>query len=110
MHVQFNHCGQLQKVALIGSSRPRGRLHCPKCGELVTQIDVTGCQTWIDQQVEHKRRLAQAGRLGTRKQTTKRTDEEIDRDGLAAELALCAIFSPGAFRSWKKATELGGNN
>lgn len=110
MQVEYNHCGELQRVALVTRHRLSGRLVCPQCGAIVTKLDVTGCSHWIEQQVERKRRMVQAGRLGTRKQALRRTDEEIDREGLAAELALCVMLCPGSFQKWKRATEQGGNN
>ena len=110
MHVTFFHCGVEQTLSLANARGRRGALRCGECREPITTVDVAGCRTWLEQQVEHKRRLAAAGRLGTRKQSRRQSDAEIDLDGLAAELAACVLLCPGAFDRWRRATELGGNN
>ncbi|MEO8498720.1 MAG: hypothetical protein ABI614_26965, partial [Planctomycetota bacterium] len=68
-------------------------------------IDVAGARSWVEAHVTRKRQLAESGQLATRKQSTRQSDEEIDRDGLSAELAACALLCPGSLHAWRKAAE-----
>jgi hypothetical protein len=110
MRIAFSHCDLADAVTLGDSSGARGFLTCPCCGRYVCEVDVSGCRDWIDRQVQYKRHLLRTGRLGTRKQSRRQSDEDIDLDGLAAELAACAILCPGHFESWRKAAERGKGN
>jgi hypothetical protein len=97
MHVSFEHCGRAAHFQLGDKRVPRGPLRCEQCAALISDIDVRGAGSWIAEQVARKRDLSQSGRLATRKQSTRRSDEEIDRDGLSAELAACALQSRPRF-------------
>lgn len=110
MYVSYEHCGQSHQVKLTDGSFQRGPLRCCQCNAAITGVDVSGSQSWIELQVERKRGLAQDGRLGTRKQATRQTDEQIDRDGLSAELAACSILCPRSLTAWCKATEASKGN
>jgi hypothetical protein len=73
-------------------------------------VDVSAAADWINSQVARKRNLQESGRLGTRKQSLRQSDSEIDRDGLSAELATCAILCPAAFDRWKRNAERSQGN
>ncbi|MDA1050441.1 MAG: hypothetical protein O3C40_08155 [Planctomycetota bacterium] len=110
MHVSFEHCGQPARLQLADGRTRTGPLRCNQCGALISTIDVAGAQSWMEAQVTRKRELTQSGRLATRKQSTQQSDEEIDRDGLSAELAACAILCPGSLHRWRKRSELSQEN
>lgn len=110
MHVSFEHCGQTEQLQLGEGHAGSGPLRCKQCNAFITAIDVAGSQSWIESQVARKRELSQAGRLATRKQSMRRSDEDIDRDGLSAELAACALLCPGSLAAWRKATEAARGN
>lgn len=69
----------------------------------MSKVEVTGAQAWIDQQVARKREQQESGDLATRKQSSFQTDADIDRDGLAAELAACVLLCPGSLEAWQRA-------
>ena len=110
MHVSFEHCGESERVQLAVSHLRHGSLRCKQCGRFISTIDVAGARSWLDAQVARKQQLAQSGHLATRKQSTHQSDEEIDRDGLSAELAACALLCPGSLDAWRKATEAAREN
>ena len=110
MHVSFEHCGRTAQFQFGDGQNRSGPLRCKQCDELISDIDVAGAESWIEAQVDRKRELAQSGRLATRKQATRQSDEAIDRDGLSAELAACALLCPGSFGTWRKATEAARGN
>jgi hypothetical protein len=103
MHISFEHCDRQHELKLADAHRFHGPLRCEQCNEIVSGVDVSGAVAWIESQVARKRELAQAGQLATRKQSTHRSDEAIDRDGLSAELAACVMLCPGSLDSWRKA-------
>ncbi|HRX78613.1 MAG: hypothetical protein H6821_10615 [Planctomycetaceae bacterium] len=105
MHVSFEHCGQIERCGLAEQPIQHGPLRCRHCGTLISTIDVTGTRSWIDAQAARKRALSDSGQLATRKQSTQQSDEEIDLDGLSAELAACALLCPRSLDSWRKAAE-----
>jgi hypothetical protein len=110
MRIAFDHCDQRQSVDPLAVSGASGHLCCQICQAAITSVDVSDFSEWIEQQVAHKRELAQRGQLGTRKQATARSDEEIDRDGLSAELAACSLLCPGSLTAWQNAAERQKNN
>lgn len=85
-------------------------LRCPACRGLVTTVDVSAAAEWVETQVDRKRQLSREGRLRTRKQSTRESDEEIDRAGLSAELAACAMLCPAFLYEWIKAAQSMRNN
>lgn len=98
--VTFEHCDNHQQAVLDG---PRGKtLRCSTCSDLIVDVDVSGVKPWIESQVARKQRLVEQGKLHSRKQATKRGDAAIDRDGLSAEAAACAILCPSAFSRWQR--------
>lgn len=105
MHVLFEHCGHTERLELPSARGRVGPLRCRRCDSFVTTINVAGMQSWVESQVARKRELLQSGQLATRKQSTGQSDEEIDGDGLSAELAACALLCPGSFDAWRKAAE-----
>ena len=115
MHVSFEHCGESERLQ-PGERHIRrlhishGPLRCKQCDAFIPAIDVAGAQSWIEAQVTRKRELARLGQLATRKQSTRKSDEDIDRDGLSAELAACALLCPGALDAWRKAAEAARGN
>ncbi len=109
MKVTVFHC-RSERVDLAELRGRHGFLTCPTCGEIVCKLDVSDTAQWIDAQVRRKRDLQQSGRLGTRKQSLWQTDESIDSDGLAAELAACAVLCPGSFDRWQHAAERARSN
>lgn len=110
MELSFEHCGQRQGLQWVGSAKRTGPLRCNQCGAFVSAIDVAGASSWIEARVSRKRELAESGRLATRKQSIRQSDEEIDRDGLSAELAACALLCPGSLGAWRKAAEAARGN
>ncbi len=110
MRIAFSHCGVEYVIRVADLKKKRGFLNCPQCNQCVTELDVTDCRQWVEQQVAYKRRLSQQGKLGTRKQSSRQSDEEIDRDGLAAELVACLLLCPGRFEAWRRSAERGGGN
>ncbi len=110
MHVSFEHCGRSERFQVGDGQIRSGPLRCTQCDALISAIDVAGAEGWIEAQVARKRELTQSGRLATRKQSTRRSDEAIDRDGLSAEFAACALLCPGSLGAWRKATEAARGN
>jgi hypothetical protein len=108
MQISYEHCGETQTSDLTRLSS--GPLRCEHCDELIMAVDVSATAEWIESQVDRKRHLLETGQLGTRKQSTQQTDSDIDRDGLSAELAACAILCPNAFVSWTRAAERSKGN
>ncbi len=102
MFVTFEHCGSTVQITTEQLRSERGPLTCTTCNEFVPKIDVSGTASWIEEQVAHKRAQQESGELATRKQSAHQSDESIDRDGLAAELAACVLVCPGSFESWKR--------
>lgn len=110
MYVSIDHCGQSEQVQVANAHTRRGPLRCKQCDALISGIDVSGAQSWIDSQVARKRELTQTGQLGTRKQSAHQSDEQIDRDGLSAELAACAILCPHSLEVWRRAAHKSRGN
>jgi hypothetical protein len=110
MRIAFSHCGVEQVIRLADLRHRRGFLKCPQCNQCVTELDVSDARQWVEQQVARKRGLLRQGKLGTRKQSARQSDEQIDRDGLAAELVACVLLCPGRFETWRRAAERGGGN
>lgn len=106
MHVSFEHCGHTERFPFSEAAVHHGPLRCARCNAVITAIDVTGAGGWIEAQVARKRQLADVGQLATRKQSSRQSDEEIDRDGLSAELAACVLLCPGSMNKWRKAAEI----
>ena len=101
MHVSLEHCGQTEQLQLTKGRSRNGPLRCQHCDLFISSVDVAGAHSWIESQVARKRELVQSGRLATRKQSTRQSDEEIDRDGLSAELPACALLCPGSLGAWR---------
>lgn len=79
-------------------------MRCPQCGFMPLSLArpvPLWMSAWIDQQVFVKERLHREGLMGTRKQDNKRTNSEIDREGLTAELFACLVLCPGFLHVWK---------
>lgn len=110
MHVSFKHCDQSEQLRLGERYVQPGPLRCKLCGALISAIDVAGAQSWLETQTARKRELADSGQLATRKQSTQQSDEDIDRDGLSAELAACALLCPGSLKMWCRAAESSKGN
>ncbi len=110
IQVASEHCDQPQTYDLPASVAWYRSLRCQMCQALVTTVDVRPSNSWIETQVARKRELTRQGRLGTRKQSVHQSDEAIDLDGLAAELAACAILCPRAITQWCRAAERQTNN
>lgn len=104
MRVGCDHCGETHGLDLTNASLT-SFLRCVHCGNLITCVDVSSEGDWIESQVVRKRRLAERGQLGTRKQSRRQSDSDIDRDGLSAELAACTILCPLAFEKWRRSAE-----
>ena len=103
MKISYEHCGETTALKLPNASL--SPLRCESCGALITTVDVADCAEWIESQVARKRKLLESGQLGTRKQARRQTDSAIDRDGLSAEFAACALLCPTAFVIWKRKAE-----
>ncbi|MCA9121850.1 MAG: hypothetical protein H6822_11765 [Planctomycetaceae bacterium] len=110
MHVFYNHCGERRQVRLGKPQEQSGPLRCQLCNELILTIDVDAARPWLESQVARKRVLSESGELGTRKQSAQQSDNEIDLDGLSAELAACALLCPGSFDAWRTAAESSKGN
>lgn len=110
MHVSFEHCGQSEQLQLTNGHLKDGPLRCGHCDTFISVNVVAGAQNWLEAQVTRKRQLVQSGQLAMRKQSTRQSDEEIDRDGLSAELAACALLCPGSLGAWRKRTEAARGN
>lgn len=110
MQVSFVHCDATHAISLPTPRPQLGLLTCPACRSPILEVDVRDARSWIDQQVERKRQLAQRGHLGTRKQSRRQSDERIDRDGLSAELAAAVILCPGSLAAWQRAAAAQKNN
>jgi len=100
MQIGFRHCGKERTLELPDPNS--SQLRCQQCGALIRCVNVSSARDWIESQVARKRQLAERGRLGTRKQSMRQSDSGIDRDGLSAELAACAILCPVAFARWQR--------
>ena len=103
MQIGYEHCGERQTSNLLAAGL--SPLRCGCCGDLITSVDVTAAADWIESEVARKRELLESGQLGTRKQARRQTDSDIERDGLSAELAACAVLCPTAFSTWKRQAE-----
>ena len=92
-------CGSEGEVELppLGISGP---LTCSNCGSLITILSVRPWAGWIEAQVVAKADRQRAGSLGTRKQSGRQSDVDIDRDGMETELAACLLMCPGYRREW----------
>ncbi len=110
MHVSFEHCDRSEQLRFAERDIQPGPLRCKQCGTLISVIDVAGTQSWLETQTSRKRELTESGQLATRKQATQRADDEIDHDGLSAELAACALLCPGSLDLWRKAAESAKGN
>ena len=66
-------------------------------------MDTSPLSSWIEKEVERKRRLQASGQLKTRIQTTSQDDQEIDQDGLHAEFAACVVLCPHRLLDWQDA-------
>lgn len=101
MWVRCNYCGSEGDVSLPEPGKRHGLLACPSCGRPITEINVAVFAPWIQEQVARKNHLHVIGKLGSRKQAIGQSDMDIDRDGMAAELAACLLICPGYFEVWK---------
>lgn len=104
------HCSTSREIAALEIRERRGFLTCAVCGRCVTRIDVSNFSGWIDEQVRIKRSLQERGWLGSRKQAVRQSDSDIDRDGLAAELAACLLLAPAWVGKWQSLAEAGVSN
>lgn len=93
IYVQCDECGSEGETDIEPLMMP-GVLACPECGEPVVNVDIGNYADWVESRVAEKARM-QARGMGTRKQAGNRSDTDIDRDGLAAELAAALILFPG---------------
>jgi superfamily I DNA/RNA helicase/mRNA-degrading endonuclease RelE of RelBE toxin-antitoxin system len=87
-----------------------GALACPECGLLIRRVSVRTWSHWVRNQVAWKSSRQHVGVLRSRRQAVSLTDAEIDRDGLAAELAACVLLCPFALDPWREGQEGGGPN
>jgi len=110
MLIAFTHCGQHQETDSRVRNPQAGLLRCQTCGAVVTTVDLSDGREWVERQVARKQALLRRGRLRTRKQSARQSDAEIDRDGLSAELAACAILCPAFLDVWVKSAERLRNN
>ncbi|MBI5757446.1 MAG: hypothetical protein HZA46_02875 [Planctomycetales bacterium] len=110
MFVTCSHCPQQDDVSPTKLSALRRFRACDGCGRCLTRIDVSDFSGWIDEQVRIKRSLQERGWLGSRKQSVKQSDADIDRDGLAAELAACLLLAPAWVTKWQRLAEAGVSN
>jgi len=101
-------CKRRQRIDL--SQLDDGQLHCQKCDRLISIVDTSPMNSWIEQEVERKKRLQKSGELQTRIQTTDQNDQEIDRDGLHAEFASCAVLCPSRIADWQQSASSSQNN
>lgn len=79
---------------------PDGLPACPDCGALISDIDISEHREWIESRVRQHSEMHRIGRIGTRKQSTKQSDADIDRDGIAAELAASWLIAPASLPSY----------
>jgi len=77
-----------------------GPLACPNCGRVIREVHVHQWRPLIEARARRMARLQAAGVVGTRKQSLRQTDWEIDWDGREAELAACLILCPGHLEDW----------
>jgi hypothetical protein len=77
-----------------------GPLVCPNCGCLITAVSVRNWKSAIEEKVAYMMTLQACGAIGTRKQDHSRSDADVSRDGLEAELAACLMLCPGYRQAW----------
>lgn len=94
-------CGGEGHIELPGVGTP-GPLACPGCAALLTIISVEPWADWIEAQVAAHERRHRVGQLGSRRQSRRHREADIDRDGLEAELAACLLLCPGSRRQWAR--------
>ena len=87
-----------------------GQIICQKCNQLISVVDTSPMDSWIEKEVERKRKLQASGKLRTRIQSTKHSDQEIDRDGLHAEFAACLVLCPRRLVDWQHAAQSNKKN
>jgi len=87
-----------------------GQLVCQTCDRLISVLDTSPFSSWIDKEVDRKRDLQASGQLKTRIQTNLQDDQEIDRDGLHAEIAACLVLCPHRLLDWQNAATSNQNN
>jgi hypothetical protein len=110
MRATCPNCSKTCDIATAELPTRRSFLTCDGCGRCVTRLDVSDFSGWVDEQVRIKRSLQERGWLGSRKQAVKQSDADIDRDGLAAELAACLLLAPAWVTKWQQLAEAGVSN
>src|ERR1700746_212016 len=109
MYVKCDNCHREGDLSMPESFR-LALLSCCCCGEPLKTISVEDWSGWIEARVQAKAEQQRVGRIGNRQQSIMQSDREIDRNGLAAELAAAVLIAPNNLAQWMKATESGGNN
>jgi superfamily I DNA/RNA helicase/mRNA-degrading endonuclease RelE of RelBE toxin-antitoxin system len=111
--IDCDSCGTAVRITFPGPLYVRpgpGALACPECGLLVRRVTVRSWSRWVRQQVAWKSSQQHAGVLRSRRQAVSLTDAEIDRVGLAAELAACVLLCSFTLDAWREGQEDGGPN
>jgi hypothetical protein len=75
------------------NSGTSGYLWCPACLQIISEVDVSPWQAWIEFAVEKRRKLP------TRAHHTV-DEEKCSRDGIGAEMAACLCLCPGHLFDW----------
>jgi superfamily I DNA/RNA helicase len=113
MFLSCGACG-LRAQLTIGDCPPArkvpGALTCPRCGQRFGRVDVASWSRWVHRQVRWKRSQQNVGALGSRRQAVQQSEGDIDRDGLAAELAACVLLCPAYLDEWRAGQEEGTPN
>jgi len=78
-----------------------GQILCQQCGRLISIVDTSPLNVWIDSEVDRKQKLMESGELQTRIQTHEQNDQDIARDGLHAEFAACVAMCPRKVAEWQ---------
>jgi hypothetical protein len=90
---------------------PDGFLACPHCNAPVQRLGLgPGSIAFIERITADKAEQQRRGRLFSRKQSHDQSDEQIDREGLGAELAACLMLAPNYRQRWTDRLLQGGNN
>lgn len=110
MYIECAACGGSGDSDLPEANGTYGFLSCSGCGAILTTINVADWSERVERVVQNKLAMQRSGRIGTRKQSTRQSDADISRDGIAAELAACLLIAPSRREAYWRAAEIGGGN
>lgn len=79
-----------------------GFLNCPECSSIVSEVDVTPWNHWVERVVEKKKALLDRSHPGV-------DPDKASRDGTGAELAACLCLCPGFLDTYLQRAQIIGD-